>query len=397
MSLYCINCGYKIKKDENFCSNCGIFIPNTKRGKNKSNTKIIPVFISLLIILILAIAIIAFKIIYPWAKYQKAERLLSQYKYQEAVDIFADLGDYKDARQRVKKFIFQVKEKKSNQGICTYDYEFDIQGNITKIVSVDEKGKTKIENSTFNEQHLVISKTIYEEQDDGNIVETKETYQYDTDNNLTECIISSDNQKNPVQTVFKYEYDKNGNRIKEELIHHNIYNGIEDIETMSTFDYQYNDKNQVISVLFWGTCESYYKKLKYDQTGNIIEVLLYSDTEGKELEYDTNYIYEKNLLKQTIVKNASQTYVSSDKYEYDTNNNLTKCTSNYTDHENPANTITTITTYQLDKYGNPTETVTESESHGKTYTESIYTTYVVTGYNSQKPESMSASIEPNIE
>lgn len=394
MSLYCRNCGYKIKQNENFCSNCGIFIPNTKKGKNKSTTKTIQILIFLLIIF--TIIIIAFLTIYPWVKYQKAEKLLTQYKYQEAVDIFVELGDYKDARQRVKKFIFQPKEIKSNQGICTYDYEFDTHGNVTKIVSVDEKGKTTVENSVFNEHHLVTSKTIYEEQEDGNIIEKKETYEYDIDNNLTERTISSNTQHNPVQSVYKYEYDKNGNRIKEELIFHNIYNGIEDIETMSTIDYEYNNTNQIISILFWGTCDSFYRKLKYDKNGNIIEVLLYSDTEGKELEYDTKYIYKENLLKQTIVKNTNQTYESNDKYEYDANGNLTKCISNYTDYKPPTDAMTTITTYQLDKYGNPTETMIENEVRGKTQTESSYTTYIVTGYNNQKPESMSASIEPNI-
>lgn len=387
-NMYCENCGSKIEADERFCSNCGYSIQKLKRRKN--NKKAVIILVVMALVIIPALGISGVKILYPWLKYQKAERLLEQYRYQEALDEFLELGDYKDARERVGKFWIRIKREENEEGIRTYDYEFDDRGNIVKQVLTDEEGKIKIEESKFNKQNLVISKMIYNQTDGQKILDSQETYEYDADGNLEKYTIMHENEE-VSKTVYEYEYDSRGNRTKEESI--SYHDGVEAKETMYVTEYKYNAENKVISILSMAYCESSYEELKYDSEGSKVKVFLYSDSSKETLISETEYEYEGNLLKSSTRK-YGQGKAEDVEYEYDSYGKMIRYMVNYIDIENPEKNDSLVITYnRSDTYRECAETIIKSEYNGKKQTKYENTVYAVVGYGEQRYQSGSDSLK----
>lgn len=131
-------------------------------------------------------------------------------------------------------------------------------------------------------------------------------YSYDEANRLTD--LRNLGPSGQILTAFKYEYDKNGNRVSEYKNYRN--------EEQSTTTYFYDSLNQLGKVLnSYGEDYTY----QYDSAGNKISM---EKTEGDEVEV-TNYEYNSLNQLMALTKENDDYKVE---YQYDINGNRTKVT-----------------------------------------------------------------------
>ena len=126
--IKCPECGKEISDKASSCPNCGCPIeiqrsevssnisdqPITGQSSKKSNKKIIPIVIALLVVAILGIVVYNVKVVQPRkleaqnkATYEEAVALLKRGKYEEANNIFDTIPEYKD----VKKLKLEAQNK----------------------------------------------------------------------------------------------------------------------------------------------------------------------------------------------------------------------------------------------------------------------------------------------
>lgn len=244
-------------------------------------------------------------------KYDEAISLLEKKDLEAAYKIFLELGDYKDAANQLKKFVFMPTSQVSLKSGATQTVEctLDDKGFPIKVIINDYTGRSTTHEYTYNE--------------DGNFLKNIKT-------------ATNFNQS------FEYEYDTNGKIIKETFVGNT---GITRI-TEHTYDQSGILTNTVITVnndLLYRYEYTYTASKKIaskisvssDGTRDIIDEYDYDDNDRlirtKTLTGDNGTImctYEYNTVglksKQELFYNDETTPYYVYEYFYDANGNILK-------------------------------------------------------------------------
>ena len=112
-----------------------------KKQKDKKPTrkqKTIMIIICLIILLIVIGTIVLNNVILPEVQYKKAEKLMNENKYNEAIEIYQKLNNYKDSSSKVVTSVVK-KEEKSSEELSKYIGLYDKTEKMTNFAG-DEVG-----------------------------------------------------------------------------------------------------------------------------------------------------------------------------------------------------------------------------------------------------------------
>ena len=191
----------------------------TEPERKKKTVKLLIVGGALIVVLIAAIILCPLFI--KEAKYKKAFELIGDGEYQEAYDIFEELGDYKDSADHLGKFRYVLvegfgRDVTTGEKITYEEYFLNENGLHEKTVRHIYEDKEVVRNCTYNEEGRLV-KDVYTYE--GKCITTID-FSYDKNGNLTKQI-STDFEGR--QRSLTYDYDKNGNLIKKTDIRHPDY------------------------------------------------------------------------------------------------------------------------------------------------------------------------------
>lgn len=257
--------------------------------------------------------------------YAEAIALLEAKKYSEAYAAFEALGDYKDSAEYLEKCskVYVLLSESSANGEKTYEY---VGGVLVKETAV---GKSS-DGIGFHGYSLSNGDRCTAE------------YEYDADGNCIEIrVYRKDGQK--IHT-YSYEYDSNGYLVKEvgdsEYSHGSHYTHI----------YEY-DENGNVTLRLWyqnltGTGDVYSKHwYEYDEHNQLISETTWYDWDIKRtIVYENEYDSNGQLVKQSSLSLVNK-YSETTEYEYDNNGNMIaqRVTNDYGSWEY---------TYDYDEFGN---------------------------------------------
>jgi len=109
-AMFCTKCGSQIEDGKKFCTKCGAAIHSAQpeetqpeiAPKKRSKKGLAVGIIAGIVIIAAGVAAAWIFVVQPQMQYDKAVELASQGEHAEAVEIFAHLGDYKDAEARLE-------------------------------------------------------------------------------------------------------------------------------------------------------------------------------------------------------------------------------------------------------------------------------------------------------
>ena len=103
--IQCPECGKEISDTSNHCIHCGyIMSDNAKVDSKKTNKKMIVIIVVLaFIVAFIAISLLIKDVFIPASKYSEACQLLENQQFDEAIDIFTELGNYKDSKGKIRE------------------------------------------------------------------------------------------------------------------------------------------------------------------------------------------------------------------------------------------------------------------------------------------------------
>lgn len=304
--MYCSKYGEQVQDGVQHCTSCEAPIidigktNSTVHGKKKSKKIII---IAIVTIIVLAFAYVLYNwVLNPYIQYQTAEKLLAEKNYQAAVDKFVELGDYKDSKERVSKFVFVPETETDNNGDVSALYSY----------TIDDKGQISYASKTGKYSNTEYA-YVYE---NGLLKQYTETYIDDGDKD---------------EYSGEYEYDDNGR-----LISGVFRSNTSHIDTTRRNSYEYNEPNNIKMIN--SESESYIYN-----TGEI------STKKGtREIEYNSDnnvvQIYDSDYANNELIAESKFTY----KYE---GNYIVGCTFVRTDHVDSNNNVTYEDIYEYDKNG----------------------------------------------
>ena len=143
-------------------------------------------------------------------KYNEALELIENGEYVAAYEILDELGDYKDAQQKIENFHYvPVRVTCSEEDEITYFEFFYNKDNLpSQVVYTYSYGDKFIEDYTYDANGNVIKEVYTDSDGDKSIYD----YTYDANGNvIKEVYTYSDGDK----SIYDYTYDANGNVIKE--------------------------------------------------------------------------------------------------------------------------------------------------------------------------------------
>ena len=274
-------------------------------------------------------------------KYDQAMELIEGENYAEAYKILSELGDYKDAQKLLKRFKYTPTSITANE--MYGNSEESIVVNFTYTESNLPKQCTVLYSDEEYEKYYMLSSCDYNE--DGKLIRMnfKDTddneitydYAYDENGNVIKMVCSNlwwfgDAEIRDIE-VYDYTYDAMGNLIKE-------------ISTdmsgnQSTADYTYDTNNNLIIEVHTSSNNKTTTSYIYDARGNLIKAKtndktidytyddndnlvkeVHSSSSGVDATYKYTYDAKGNLIKTVYTSNWGYSFVSD--YKYDANNNL---------------------------------------------------------------------------
>ena len=280
------------------------------------------------------------------AKYDTALALIKSGECQEAYEILKALGDYKDAKELLTKFVPMVLYYKYSQGemqgdefVPEYTNEnvaiIGANGFPIEVSYTESDGETYNSKVTYDESGRPISVLSYGADE----FYENTTLTYDAQGNAT-GYVTKDKAGN-VTFSFTLTYDANGNKTEQVRVYESGYTEIE------KFEYDSENRN-VRHERIWGADNADNAEIYeyfYNAEGLLIkETCSYmSGGQRQLLCYEYEYDSEGKLLTADILQNGVK---SNAIYYYDNNDNLTKCVEE--DEFGKVNTIS----YFYDENGN---------------------------------------------
>lgn len=337
----------------------------------KKMGKIAAIVVPILVVLIVAAVIISNSVKKSNA-YEFALSLVESGQYEDAIEQFAALGDYKDSAEQIRMIETTVLEeqrakayadaialleaKKYSEAYAAFealgDYKdsTDYLEKCSKVYVLLSKSSSNGEITYEYADGVLIKETVVGKSSDGigfqgfNFAKgTSGTaeYKYDAAGNCVEIRVYNDDGK--LIKVTMREYDNAGNISKEttELPLH---------DDVDTYIYTYDDNGNMTLRLWYqnltGTGDVYSKhSYEYDEHNQLIsETTWYEWDIERTIVYENEYDSNGQLVKQSslsLVNNYSETT----EYEYDNNGNMIaqRVTNDYGSWEY---------TYAYDEFGN---------------------------------------------
>ena len=184
--------------------------------------------------------------------------------------------------------------------------EYDIDGNQIKEYNCDTEGvKSIVSEWTYDDGGNLITETYYVQ---GNVSQIKK-YEYDAAGRCLKVVYY--NEKQTATGELTWEYDTNGNRIRE-----NSYSG-GILEEYQTWEYDIYG-NIVKSVIYQQDEPIYIIERQYDDLGNCILHNIDSDVDGTAniiIRFEITYDDANNMIERICYENDKQEYIESYEYE----------------------------------------------------------------------------------
>ena len=209
-----------------------------------------------------------------------------------------------------------------------YQYEYDSDGYVQN--TIEQDGKCPVKDS----EGRIFNSNVGD-------MDYWDSCQFDDKGNMLRGDIGSDS--------YEWEYDKEGNIIKETYMINNC--------VTAWSDYQYDIQNQQIKEVHYDilTQNDYTVEYQYDNYGNVVKYIhqSYRDFDGEkfecisECEYEYKYDEQGNVLKYTTLYN--NTLFERREYEYDNQGNMMK--------ENIYDEMGWLGVKEYDSYGNCIESI----------------------------------------
>ncbi len=253
------------------------------------------------------------------AMYAQAEKYLQDKNYEQAYEAFYKAGDYKDSGDRAKEASYL----NAQECIKAKDYTKAYESFYKAVDYKDTRQRLK--------DFLVVpSKAEYTDSDGDEVVTS---YTYDKNGNILQRTTTDSFGD---QDITKYTYDANGNLIKDgqgSFSHNYVYdkngNLIKKIRGDATiYDYAYNSKGNLVKevVSSYNVDDSIDHKFitdyTYDKNGNLIKetqkyISYYDGSEDYTSNETTDYTYDKNgnLIRKVNNSITGSTYTHT--YRYD--------------------------------------------------------------------------------
>lgn len=216
----------------------------------------------------------------------------------------------------------------NRKGYVVYSADYDIDGNIRDKREAELDANDEIIKWTFyNGDGIVEERVIkYEYDENGNKI--KETCEINGDSFITEYeneYYANGEIKKVIEYVSDYKtekiYDKNGNEVSNVR----YYNS----EIVSKTEAEYDEQGNEIKYIHYEN-DQIVEEREYDKDGNLIRefIAAYDGSIGEYTSYtEIKYEYDKNGMQIKTVRYESledMEYISECEYEYDKNGNVTK-------------------------------------------------------------------------
>lgn len=279
------------------------------------------------------------------AKYREALDMIEADNYAEALALFTELGDYKDAKKEVARFRYLPAERVDNyedsdgKGTATTVFSFNEHNLPVKSVETDADGYQRTCLFAYNEDGKL---TLFSDSDtDG--ISTKTEYVFNEDGTLAKEIYTDEEG---VVSSLESTYNDKGEITLLESINKPEY--------FPSYEYTYDEQGKEILCIMRGEDMTYTVESFYNEKGDIVKSV-FSDESGnvnmtEEYEYDEKGRKIKHTIKQADNKidvvheytynekdqlisesyTASFDYTYTDNYTYDENGNAVKIDSTMT-------------------------------------------------------------------
>jgi hypothetical protein len=227
-----------------------------------------------------------------------------------------------DSLKPKMKMVKEVLYKVENGELKNREKLFD--SNISSYIIYDKNEKV-IENGQYERDGSLYEKTFYERNENGDSqkgikknsseeLKSQWTYEYDSDNNLTE-VKTYDSENNLTNTQTN-KHDKNGNNIEMLLTNHTR-------NTVWKYTYAYNDNGEKIEQFRYKPDGSLKDRrtYHYNKKGNEFEQFKFNP-DGSYKKFVSEYDEMNNLTVQNwFNEKEEQTHQTSFEYVYDDNGN----------------------------------------------------------------------------
>ena len=252
-----------------------------------------------------------------------------------------------------KSFIYTVEDEKYVESENSGKYS-DVHEENGKVIGTNENGKeTEIDisgkkNSEAETEYLMTKKTRYNADDSVDMIYE---YEYDSEGNMIkETIVSDGNER-----CTEYEYNEDGNLIKSSDYEDEYYKEYEydsngNLVEERTYDgeyeylnvYEYDSHNNMIKATEYeydGDVFTFELEYEYNADDKPIRVMIYDEDANKSSMYEIEYNSNGEVIKETDY-DFDGSVRSVTEYEYDEKGNMTKEVTDYNEtYEEQSGTI----------------------------------------------------------
>ncbi|MBE6783554.1 MAG: hypothetical protein E7536_06035 [Ruminococcaceae bacterium] len=252
-----------------------------------------------------------------------------------------------------KSFIYTAKGKKPVEAKNSGKYS-DVHEENGKVVGTNENGKeTEIDisgkkTSEAETEYLMTKMTVYNADDSVDMIYE---YEYDSEGNMIKETIVSDEY----ESCTEYEYDENGN-VKKSSDYENEY----------FVEYEYDSNGNLVEERIYDCEYEYLNVYEYDSYNNITKSTEY-EYDGDVFTFEAEYEYnadDKPIRVMIYDEDANKS--SMYEIEYNSNGEVIKETDYDFD-----DTVRSVTEYEYDEKGNMTKEVTDYNETYEEYSETI--------------------------
>lgn len=347
MEKFCKKCGSRLNETTCKCQNCDEVMEAVNRQCTKSNKKTKRVLILLITVIIFVSISIIFILepikysitLYMLEKgdYEKTSEMISKLKYKREDFVFcvgkmsSESLEGDDVSNQDYEYIYSYDsfgnciERRyipenvdlESDEIFIIKYEFDDNGNCTKLAEYDFNNNLILSEDVFYDKNNNVVKSEVKNEN-GSVTESFVT-EYDSENKIT--VRKAINSLGEVTAIYNYFYNSNGDYEKIEYV------DSDDGELYKVLTYNYDSDGNCVKIISDFCKEGWIMncEYKFDVDGHCISEKNYSSLYSSGIQlieyvYDENDNLVKEISKQT--GEVKENYTATTNYTYDINNNL---------------------------------------------------------------------------